>query len=108
MEDGRKRTQFKKGQSGNPNGRPKKKETLTYILREYGKKKDITYKKKKITRQEKLCIKLWELALKGNKDCIKYIFDRIDGKPVYTVEQINQNTENPIYKMLCELTKSVK
>jgi hypothetical protein len=63
---------YKKGQTGNPNGRPKKGDTLTDILiSELGKKGN----------REKLAQKLIELSMKGNIHAIKYIYDRVDGTP---------------------------
>jgi len=65
---------WKPGESGNPNGRPKKGETLTDALRE-------------LTDKEELAQKLLELAREGNLNALRYIYDRIDGRPVETVRQ---------------------
>lgn len=65
-----------KGQSGNPNGRPKKGKSMTELLEAYGKTKD-----GELTKRQKLIQKLYELAFDGNIYAIKYIMDRIDGKP---------------------------
>lgn len=75
---------WKKGQSGNPSGRPKKGKSLTDILEKHGKKRDVTDGEKLISRKEALAKKLWSLALIGDVPAIKYIFDRIDGKPEIT------------------------
>lgn len=77
---------YKKGQSGNPGGRPKKGETFTDILRALGNKKDYTYEGNKITRKEGLANKVWEKALADNPDmfAVKLIYDRADGKAVET------------------------
>lgn len=77
---------FMPGKSGNPNGRPKKELTLTHLLLEYGKIKEIPYKKTKISRLEALTHKMWELALSGDVGMIKYLTDRIDGSPRQTMD----------------------
>lgn len=64
---------WKKGQSGNPKGSPKKDDSLTGLLRQYmdaeeGKKKD------EFIRQGV------ELALAGDSTLYKYFYDRLDGQ----------------------------
>lgn len=66
---------FKKGQSGNPAGRPKKGEALTDILKAFLDKKDGSK-----TRKQQLVERLYDLAMAGEVSAMKYIFDRIDGK----------------------------
>jgi hypothetical protein len=75
---------FVKGQSGNPGGRPSRDNSLTGLLRrELGKKESA---EDNATRKQRLTDKLIELALNGDTVAIKYIFDRIDGKPTETVK----------------------
>ena len=95
---------FKKGESGNPKGRPKKEVCLTDILREQGELKDVEYGGEKITRAEALAKKLYALAMSGDVNAIKYIYDRAEGRPAVTVNQNITNMDNPILDMLNNLT----
>ena len=75
---------FQKGQSGNPKGRPKKGETMTDLLRE---KLDIPKtSREKMPRKEKVIEKLILLAEAGDLSALKYVFDRVDGRPKESVE----------------------
>ncbi len=65
----------------NRNGRPKKGQTLTDILNAHADKEDIGKEENKISRREALAQKLWQMALGGDIAAIRYIYDRIDGKP---------------------------
>lgn len=75
----------------NRSGRPKKGKTLTDILEKHGGKKDVKVigpdgEEILLSRREALAKELWELALTGDVAAIKYIYDRIDGKPIDTVK----------------------
>jgi hypothetical protein len=70
---------FRKGQSGNPGGRPKKAESPTAELRRILQMIDESSGKRNSTRVAEM---LLAAALKGNIEAIKYIFGRVDGKPV--------------------------
>jgi hypothetical protein len=65
----------------NREGRPKKGETLTDALREFAEQQDVEYNDNKISRKQALSQKLWQMALNGDLQAMKYIYDRIDGKP---------------------------
>jgi hypothetical protein len=83
---------FAKGQSGNPAGRPRKGKTFTETLHKYLNKKGEDGRK----NHDALCETLINLALNGDDKtqipAIKYIMDRIDGKPAQTVDaQITGN-----------------
>ena len=65
---------FPPGVSGNPGGRPKRGTTLTDILNA------------KLDKEE-LADLLIDKARGGDVVALKYIYDRIDGKPVETVNQ---------------------
>jgi hypothetical protein len=71
--------QFVPGESGNPQGRPPKEESITDLLRAT------------VSKQE-LVNKLLEIALqKGDKQALMYCIDRLDGKPRETVHQMIEN-----------------
>jgi len=75
----------------NRNGRPKKGAALTDIL---NGKLDSIHKAGK-TKKEAIADKIIELALNGDITALKYIFDRIDGKPIETVKaNVEQNIIN--------------
>jgi predicted mannosyl-3-phosphoglycerate phosphatase (HAD superfamily) len=75
---------FKQGKSGNPKGRPKKGETLMDLLRD---KIEIPKTiREKLTRKEKITEKLIALAEAGDLSAIKYMFDRLDGRPKESIE----------------------
>ena len=74
---------WKPGQSGNPNGRPPKGQTLTDALREHIDKDEIA-------------ALLTELAKGGDIGALKYIYDRLDGKPTETVHNLMQNLPDVI------------
>ena len=78
---------FKPGQSGNPAGRPKKEYCLTDILKEQGSLEDVTTEKGEIiNRKQAVARKLWAMAMGGDVIALKYLYDRIDGKPLQTIE----------------------
>lgn len=74
---------FKKGQSGNPKGRPKNTKTFTEVLRQEA---DELLKDQGITKYEALAKVLFSKAGKGDLKAIDMIMDRIDGKPRQAVE----------------------
>lgn len=77
---------FKPGQSGNPKGRPKKAYCITDILREQGEIRDVNTEQGRITRAEAIAQRLWLMAMKGDIAALKYIYDRIDGKPLQQIQ----------------------
>ena len=75
-------TPWKKGQSGNPNGRPKKDRCISDILSEQGL--DVTDGKQ--TNLQLIVSKLYDKAKGGDLKAIDMIFDRLEGKPAQKVE----------------------
>jgi len=95
---------WKPGQSGNPEGRPPKKECLTSLLREEIEKKCQSDKKGR-TWKELIVLTTLELAIKGNSVALREIWDRIDGKlatpvGIADIEQLNEciDTLKEIFK----------
>ncbi|MDR2746748.1 MAG: DUF5681 domain-containing protein [Treponema sp.] len=92
-----------KGRTNNPHGRPRKNSTLTEALRDY------VMSKKKLalpgftddTARDALVKKLYKMALmESDLAAIKYIFDRLDGKPTETVRAMVESGALPVIKSL--------
>jgi hypothetical protein len=75
---------WKPGQSGNPNGRPKKGNAITDIIRELGDQKD---------RRRKILEKAYIMAEEGDKWAIKFIAEYDQGKPIQTTYTIEEKME---------------
>ena len=100
---------LKKGQTNNPHGRPRKNASLTELLAKYGNKKFKVPEKYKELKElneldglklkDALAVCLWQLAL-YNRDlpAMRYIFDRIDGKPAMTIITNIDRGDMPIIK----------
>jgi hypothetical protein len=87
---------FKKGQSGNPNGRPPKSRALTDLLSLRGGV-SVTHDDKPITGGELLALLLWQIACAGRAtfpdgtvlevgprdwlETVKWLYAHIDGPP---------------------------
>lgn len=74
-----------KGESGNPEGRPKKQYSITSFLREIGE--EVVDDETKETRAQRLARKLWVLAEDGDRAFAQYLVDRLDGRPKERIEQ---------------------
>jgi len=82
---------YKKGQSGNPKGAPKKDWTMTELYRKAGEEVGETG----LTKKELVAQKLWKIAEKGDITAIKELGNRIDGMPKQSL--IHEGDEdNPI------------
>ena len=84
-------SQFKEGESGNPNGRPKGSRNLSTILREMlNEDIEVTEngEKSKKKLQDIIVRKLIVKAQKGEGDlkAIKEIFDRLEGRPAQSID----------------------
>jgi len=95
---------LKKGHTNNLNGRPKKNASLTEMLAKYGNKKVVAPEYPEINGlrlKDALAKRLWQLAV-YSKDLpsIKYIFDRIDGKPAQTIITDIDRGNIPVFKAL--------
>ena len=75
---------FKKGQSGNPNGRPKKINTIPDILRKIGDEEGTADGKSKL---DVIMNKVFQFALEGKPWAVQFIADRTEGKPKEFIEQ---------------------
>ncbi len=76
-------TRWKKGESGNPKGRPKKQDSLTSLLREEIKKICPADREKR-TWKELIVGATLQLAMKGNAAALREVWDRLDGKILQT------------------------
>jgi len=74
---------WKKGVSGNPRGRPKKRDSLTSLLKEEIKKVCPADRQKR-TYEELMVLATLQLAMKGNAVALKEVWERLDGKVLQT------------------------
>ena len=70
--------QFKKGQSGNPNGRPKGTRSIPDMLLKIGAE-EVT-KDGQFNKQEVVLRRVFEYALEGKSWAVEFIADRTEGK----------------------------
>ncbi len=77
------KTQFKKGQSGNPKGRPKGSSSLKDILRRIGIEE---LEGTDMTKDEAIMRKVYKLAFEGQPWAVQFIADRKEGKPHQSVD----------------------
>ena len=92
---------WKKGQSGNPAGRPPKSRELSEILAKTGDKA-VEYNGKNIAGKRLVALLLWEIATTGKTtlpsglqwiagpeswlDVVKFIYNQVDGPPKQSLE----------------------
>lgn len=94
-----KHTQFKPGQSGNPNGRPKGAKGMNTILKEALNRK-VVYRsngaEKKITTKEAITLRLVSKAIDGDHNAIKLVMSKDDNFELVELVNDKQNHEEPI------------
>ncbi len=73
---------WKKGQSGNPSGRPRKGQTLTELMEEIGDRKGTNG----IELRREVVEKIFELARLGDLAACRLILEYLDGKPVERIQ----------------------
>ena len=84
---------FTTGKSGNPNGRPRKGKSLTEALEKVLKQKREDGRK----NYDALADTLVKLAIEGkNIMAIKYIMDRVDGRPREIIDINDANIESAL------------
>ena len=71
---------FKKGQSGNPKGRPKLEESWAGMMREICDE-EVKVGSATMSRKEAIARKLFSEAAKGEAWAINALMDRMDGRP---------------------------
>lgn len=72
---------WRRGQSGNPRGRPPKKCSLSEITNAYLDKRELNDDGKLVSRKQLLVEKLFSMAMEGNLGAAKLIFSYVDGLP---------------------------
>lgn len=82
---------WKKGECGNPNGRPKKEFSMTEAFKEVLSEKDPTTK---IERYRIIINKAVSMATRGDTDMIKYIINRLEGMPQGSAPQVAVQVNN--------------
>lgn len=100
---------FKPGESGNPNGRPKKADCLTSLLKEeieklcpFKKTEQIKKYGRQLTWKEMIVISTLSLAVKGVPVAFKEVWGRVDGK---VAQPSDGDEEQPITINLVPATK---
>lgn len=90
----------------NRNGRPKKGETYTDIIRQMGDlpNKELTSDDKKDLKTA-IIEKLYNLALSGDVSALRYLIDRVDGKPKETID-LNDTRKDKLVEVLEKLNES--
>ena len=77
---------FKKGQSGNPKGRPKKEHCIADILNDILKQKSVLDPEKKKTNLQIILEKCVLQAMGGDRDARNFIADRTEGKALERIK----------------------
>ena len=101
-------TRFKRGESGNPNGRPKGKSAKTILKKivESGGFNLEEHGQYNLSFMELICYRLAQKAADGDIRAIKEIFDRIDGKPMPILPEISEPEPTKVTINFIDLDKS--
>jgi hypothetical protein len=86
---GKTKTSWKPGQSGNPNGAPKKELSAVHLMREIGKHRremKIQGKKEDVSFIEAVLFQLYSLAQSGDVPAIKLLLAYLEGSPIQRTE----------------------
>lgn len=86
-------TSWKPGQSGNPKGPPRKKDSITHLMNEFLKTK--APGDKRTTYREIFVKKVFQKAMQGDIPAIRLIWNYIDGMPSQNLN-IGGQTDNPL------------
>ena len=89
-------TRWKPGLSGNPKGRPPKRECITSLLKE-AMNSPCPQDKQKRTRAEIMTEKLLAMAIKGDLRAMKLIFEYVAGKPKQSEEMQSEVQIKVVY-----------
>lgn len=74
---------WKKGQSGNPKGRPPRKLSITEALRDAGEANDAA-------RFVELAEVIWQAAVRGEAWACNFVADRLEGRPIQSVRDVSE------------------
>jgi len=96
---------WKPGQSGNPNGRPRREECITDLLRAEAYEK-LKFEGTLMEKRQALARMVWKLALDPDNvyNCMRvYLIDRVDGKPIQRITGEGEDGSIPLevtYKVI--------
>lgn len=111
---------WKPGQSGNPKGRSPGGKNVTTYLREFLDKKidapksPLTPEGGKMPAGQLVALRLMALALKGDLRAIMQLQDRVEGKPMQSIEVEDKTPQSKalsradVFKKLDELEKTIR
>lgn len=98
------KNQFRPGQSGNPGGRPKKDESVSYLVKKFLKNRVINPKTgKKVSNKQIFVERVFSLAMKGDVQAIKLIWNYVDGMPTQQLRMEQTNSSDEALRALREI-----
>lgn len=84
--------QWQRGISGNPRGRPRKGRTLTEALEKYADDREAAGD----PARERLACTIWTMALDGDLNATKLLFERVEGRAVQPIAGVDDDDSPPI------------